>query len=252
VFAFTVAAVSILTAFGAMAVGCGDGGSQVVAQGPISSVSLVDTIVVSGTGETTTLPDKATIRVSVETDGTTSAEALDSNAVDMQRVLDRLDAEGIDDDKIETASVVVYPDRRYDSTTGRATTTGYRARNTVTVSFDDLSIIGDIFAAMTEAGADSVYGPSWELSDDNPAVATALSRALANARIKAEAIAAAQGVRLGDAIMISENSASQAYPMYDSVMESAVGSDDSVTAPSISPQNMEVTASVTVTYRMER
>lgn len=250
--ALTAVAVGILIVFGVLLVGCGDSGTQVVAQGSSASASLIDTIVVSGTGETTTLPDKATIRVSVETEGTTSAQALDKNATDMQKVLDRLKAEGIADDKIETASVVVYQDRYYDSTTGREKTTGYRARNTVTVTFDDLSVIGDIFAAVTEAGADSVYGPSWYLSDDNPAVTTALSRALANARMKAEAIAADQGVRLGDAIIISESSASQVYPLYDTRMEAAGVNDESVTSPSISPQNMEVTASVTVTYRMIR
>jgi uncharacterized protein YggE len=252
VFVIAAALVGALTVLGVLVTGCGDGGSQGVTQGPIASGSLVDTIVVSGTGETTTLPDKATIRVSVETDGTTSAQALDRNASEMQQVLDRLRAEGVADDKIETASVVVYPNRYYDPATGREKTTGYRAQNTVTVTFDDLNIIGDIFAAMTEAGADSVYGPNWQLSDDNPAVATALSRALTNARIKAEAIAADQGVRLGDAIIISESSASQVYPVYDTRMEFAAGDDGSVTAPPISPQNIEVKASVTVTYRMTR
>ena len=142
------------------------------------------------------------------------------------------------------------PIRSYDPNYRQAKTTGYRAQNTVTVTFDDLSVIGDILAAVTEAGADSVYGPTWTLSDDNPAVTTALSRALANARMKAEAIAADQGVGLGDAIIISESSASQVYPVYDTRAEAAAGIDGSVTPPSISPQNMEVTASVTVTYRM--
>jgi uncharacterized protein YggE len=250
-FAFAAALVGALTVFGVVLAACG-GGSQEVTQGSSALGSLIDTISVSGTGETTTLPDKATIQVSVETDGTTAAEALDANATDMQKVLDRLKSEGIADDKIETASVVVYPNRYYDPTTGQEKTTGYRAQNTVTVTFEDLSIIGDIFAAMTEAGADSVSGPNWQLSDDNPAVTTALSRALASARNKAEAIAADQGVQLGDAIIISESSASQVYPIYDTKAEATAGADSSVSPPPISPQNMEVTASVTVTYRMTR
>ncbi len=252
VFALTAVAVSILTLSVVMLVGCGDEDAQVAAQGSSASGSLINTIVVSGTGQTTTLPDKATIQVGVETEGTTSAEALDQNSQDMQKVLDRLKAEGIADDKIETAGVVVYPDSSYDASTGKEKTTGYRAQNTVTVTFDDLSIIGDTMAAVTEAGADSVNGPTWLLSDDNPAVTTALSKALANARTKAEAIAADQGVKLGDAIIISESSASQVYPLYDTRMEAAGITDGSVTPPPISPQNMEVTASVTVTYRMTR
>jgi len=251
VLVLSAALVAALTVFAAVLGGCGDGNVEAT-QGSTASGSLIDTITVSGTGQTTTLPDKATIQVSVETDGTTSAEALDANSKDMRKILDRLKAEGVADDKIETASVVVYPNRFYDPTTGQEKTTGYRASNTVTVNFDDLNKIGDVFAAMTEAGADTVSGPNWQLSDDNPAVATALSKALASARIKAQAIAADQGVQLGDAIIISESSASQVYPIYDARAEVAGGMDDSVTPPPISPQNMQVMASVTVTYRMSR
>jgi uncharacterized protein YggE len=238
-----------LIVLGVVLAGCGSS-SQETTQGSTEPNSLINTIVVSGTGKMTSLPDKATIQVSVETDGATSAEALNANATDMQKVLDRLKAEGIADDKIETSSVVVYPNRYYDQATGQEKTTGYRASNTVTVTFEQFDTIGDIFAAMTEAGADSVYGPNWELSEDNPAVTTALTRAIANARIKAEAIAADQGVQLGEALIISESSASQVYPLYESAM--AGKAEDSVASPTIIPANMEVYANVTVTYRMTR
>jgi uncharacterized protein YggE len=108
VLVLSAAVVAALTLFGAVLAGCGSGTVEVT-QGSTVSGSLIDTISVSGTGETTTLPDKATIQVSVETDGATSAEALDANSKDMRKVLDRLKAEGIADDKIETAGVVVVP-----------------------------------------------------------------------------------------------------------------------------------------------
>jgi len=195
--------------------------------------------------------DEASIQVSVENDAATAAEALDANSKDTQKVLDRLKAEGIADKAIETANVVVYPNRYYDQQSGQEKTTGYRAQNTVTVTFDDLSVIGDVFAAVIEAGADNVYGPSWQLSEDNAAVATALTLAIANARSKAEALAADQGVQLGEALIINESSVSQPYPMFDERAAKA-GADSSVTPPPINPQNMEVIASVTVTYRMNR
>ena len=105
---------------------------------------------------------------------------------------------------------------------------------------------------MTEAGADTVYGPNWQLSEDNPAVTTALTRAIANAQVKAEAIAADQGVQLGEALIISESSVSQPYLAYAEKAAGGAAMDSSVTPPPISPENMEVTASVTVTYRMNR
>lgn len=247
---FSVALVSAV-ALAAFAVGCGDSGDrQEVTQGPSESGSLVNTIVVSGTGKVTTAPDEATIQVSVQNEGATAAAALDANSKDTQVVLDRLKAEGIADKDIETAGVVVYPNTYYDPQSGKEQTTGYRAQNTVTITFRDLAIIGDIYAAVTEAGADSIYGPNWQLSQDNAAVTTALTKAIANARMKAEAIAADQGVQLGEALIISESTASQIYPLYEERAYAPM--DSSVTPPPITPQDIEVSASVTVTYRMSR
>ena len=120
------------------------------------------------------------------------------------------------------------------------------------MTFHDLSKIGTVYAAVVDAGADNVYGPNWMLSDDNPAVATALTRAIAHARFKAEAIAADQGVQLGDAIIISEASATTPYPIYEKATAGAGTADSTVTPPPISPQSMDVSDSVTVTYRMTR
>jgi uncharacterized protein YggE len=215
------------------------------------SGSLLNVIVVSGTGKVTTLPDEATIQVSVENDGATAAEALDSNSEDTQKVLDRLKAEGVANKAIETANVVVYPNRYYDPDTGQEKTVGYRAQNTVTVTFTDFALMANVFAAVTEAGADSVYGPSWQLSEDNPAILTALTKAVENARVKAEALATAQGVELGEAVVINESSAYAPSPMYYDRAAGA-GTDSLVAPPPINPENMEVTASVTVTYPMKR
>lgn len=238
-------------ALGALVAGCGGSGdTREAAQGSSEPSSLINTIVVSGTGKVTAAPDEATIQVSVQNEGATAAAALDANSKDTQVVLDRLKAEGIADADIETAGVVVYPNTYYDPQSGKEQTTGYRAQNTVTVTFHDLAIIGDIYAAVSEAGADSIYGPNWQLSKDNVAVTTALTKAIANARMKAEAIAADQGVQLGEALIISESSASQVYPLY--AEKAGAVTDTSVTPPPITPQDLEVWANVTVTYRMSR
>lgn len=241
-------------AFAVLIAGCSDGQGQTTVQATLDPVtasgSLINTIVVTGTGKITAAPDKATLQIAVENEGTTSAEALDTNSKDTQKILDRLKAEGISEDQIETTGVVVYPNRYYDQQSGQEKTSGYRAQNTLTVTFKDLDAIGDVFAAMTEAGADSIYGPTWELSENSTAISKALTKAIANARAKAEAIAADQGVQLGEALIISESSASNWGPIY---AEAAARTEDSsVTPPPIIPQNIEVAASVTVTYRIDR
>ncbi len=249
----TIALVGTVIIAGVLVVGCGTANSpQAGTEISGNPGSLVNVIVVSGRGLTTSLPDEATINVSVENDGATAAAALDANSKDTQKVLDRLKAEGVADSAIETANVVVYPNRYYDSDTGQEKTTGYRAQNSVTVTFTDFELMADVFAAVTEAGADSVHGPSWQLSEDNPAVLTALTKAVENARIKAEALAQAQGVNLGEAIVITEGSVSTPYPVYYDRQETSAGMDSSVTPPPLNPQNIEVSATVSVTYPMER
>jgi uncharacterized protein len=218
----------------------------------MNAADLFDTIIVSGTGKVTTLPDKATIQAGVEADAATAAEALDANSQRMRPLLDRLKAEAIADNAIETANVVVYPIRYYDPQSGQEKTTGYRAQNTVTVTLSDLSRVGAVYAAAMEAGADSVSGPTWQLVDDTPSVTAALTRAIATARAKAEAIASDQGVGLGEALIIREDSASQPFVAFAAKTAAALRDEASVVPPPISPENIEVTASVAVTYRMIR
>lgn len=237
-----------------LAAGCDDTQSKTTTPSPeVMYGSLVDTIVVTGMGQMTAAPDKATIQVAVENEGPTSAAALDANSKDTQKVLERLKAEGVTEDQIATTGVVVYPNRYYDQQSGQEKITGYHAQNTLTVTFkNNLDTIDQVFAAMTEAGADNVYGPTWQLSEDSAVIGQVLTKAIANARLKAEAIAADQGVRLGEAINISESSGYGGGPIYDYPLRASAEQAGSVTEPPIVPQNIDVTASVTVTYRMYR
>ncbi|MCX8032755.1 MAG: SIMPL domain-containing protein [Thermoleophilia bacterium] len=225
---------------------------QPAAQAESPEAQGANTIVVTGTGTVTTAPDEATIQIGVETDGKTAAAALDANSKETQKVLDRLKAEGISQDKIETAGVTVYPNRYYDSATGQEKTTGYRAQNTVSVRITDFAQIGQVFAAASDAGADNINGPAWQLREDSSAVAKALSKALANAQLKAEAIAQDQGLRLGEVVSISENQSYNWFPGMDARAYAGAQETGSVTPPPIIPQNIQVTASVTVVYRIVR
>lgn len=252
---FSLSMVVALLAAGALAVGCAE--DSEAKQGEEEQVSatpgsLVDTIIVSGRGKVTTLPDEAILWVAVENDAATAAEALDANSKDTQSLLERLKAEGVAAEAIETANVVVYPNYYYDEKTGEQKITGYRAQNMITVTFTDLTRIAEVYAAAVEAGADNVSGPAWQLSEDNAATTTALTKAIANARLKAEAIAADQGVGLGEALIINETSASTPYPLTYAGAAAETARDSAVTPPPLSPESIEVSASVTVTFRMNR
>ncbi len=139
---------------------------------------------------------------------------MNANSGAVTKVLDRIKSEGVDDSAIRTAYVTVFPVRQYNQQTGEEKLTGYRAQNSVTVTLKDAATIGKVLSAAVEAGANNLSGPVWRLRDDTTTVAEALKQATANARAKADALAAAQGVKVGDVLMMNENTVDVPSPLY--------------------------------------
>lgn len=245
-----VAALTVTTAV--VLTGCqSDDVSTAPAQGESSSAQrLVDTISVNGTATVTAVPDEAVITVSVETDGATPAAALDANSKQAQAVVDRLKAEGVPEEAIDTQNVTVYPLRTYNPETGEESLSGYRAQNTVTVTLTDIAQVGTILAAATEAGGTNVMGPEWRLADDSATVQQALQEAVADARQKAEVLAAAANVSVGDVLVINESGVTTPPVVYEEALRAADATAAGV--PPISPKELEVVGSVNVTYRIQR
>ena len=244
-----LAAVAAALAGGLVLSGCQAGGTAETGRGE-PDAQILDTITVNGLGRLLAAPDEAVITVTIENDAADTARALDENSKRTKAAIEGLKTAGVTEDVIETANVTVFPNRVYDPATGKETLTGYRARNSVRVTLTDMALVGVVFAAAAESGASSVDGPEWKLAEDSEAVKRALARAVQNARTKAETLAGAAGVRVGELLVLSEAAASAPPIMYDR----SVGADKAgaVTPPPISPQDLEVTATVTATYRLER
>jgi uncharacterized protein YggE len=249
----SIAVVAVLTLATFMA-GCGDGRETVApaAQTP-AGLGAPNTITVSGKATVTSAPDEAVLTLTVETDAPEPGASLDANSLAAQKVMDRLKAEGVVDAAIETANVSVYPIRTYDPKTGQETLTGYRAQNTVTVTLKDARTVGKVLAASVETGATNISGPVWRLAEDSAAVIEALKKAAANARAKAEALASAQGVKVGEVSIINESGIEQPFtPIYTPMYADKAASGSSVAAPPVNPGSLDVTATVTITYILTR
>ena len=250
--------VTALTVLGAVVVlvvfvlaGCGNGtatGSGVGMQEG-QSVQVTDTVTVSGWAEVAAAPDEAVISMGVQNDAADAAQALDENSKSMAAVLARLKAEGIQDSMIETANVSVMPNTSYNPQTGEQKVEGYRAQNTVTVTLKDLSMVGKVFSAATEAGANKVTGPQWRLSESNEATKESLVQAVAAAHSKAETLAAAVGLKLGDVVVITEAGTVTPQVMYESTK---VAGDLAVAQPPVNPANIQVSSNVTIAYRLTK
>lgn len=192
------------------------------------------TITVTGNGSVTTVPDRATFGFTIETRAKTATAALAQNSGDATAVIAALKAAGVTSANLQTSQVSLMPQTSQDGTT----IVGYVASNSVTVR-TGLDRAGKIVDAAVGAGANGVSGPSLDVSDQSTLYRDALHKAVDDAKLKAQSIADAAGLSLGDAQSIAEGGSATPLPIADKM--SAAGTP-------IEAGTQEIQASVTVTY----
>jgi len=195
------------------------------------------TVSTLGQGKVTTVPDVATISAGVQNEATTAAAALADNARRMERVIAALKRAG--GEKVQTQQVSVYP-----RTDNRQHVTGYVAANSVSAR-TSIAKVGALVDAAVKAGANAVQGPVLERSDREALYRDALQKALADARLKAEALAKGGGFGVGQIVTVVEQGASQPEIAFASAPAGA--GKDSVPTP-IEPGTQDIDASVSVSF----
>lgn len=149
-------------------------------------------ISVSGQGRADVAPDMAVVNIGIVTTGKTAQLAQAENAKIASDVTAALGQLGIFSKDIQTHYTMspVYEKGDYRKAVG------YRANNTVTVTVNDVAKAGQVIDAALSSGATDVNGLSFGLKDAKYVRNTALQMAVQDARSKADAIAAALGVKI--------------------------------------------------------
>jgi uncharacterized protein YggE len=196
-------------------------------------------ITVTGSGDVNATPDRADLSFSVQSEGSTAAQALAVNSADSQRLIDALKEAGVQAKDLKTEHLDVSP--RYD-VEKVSESRGYSASSSVSVRSQPLDRAARLSDVAVRAGADSVSGPSLSVGDRDAQYRRALERAFDDARAKGEALAAAAGVSLGKVTAIVEGGQPREFPVY-AAAERAL---DAKTP--IEPGSEAITASVTVTF----
>ncbi|GAB4580506.1 MAG: SIMPL domain-containing protein [Anaerolineales bacterium] len=160
------------------------------------------TLSINGHGEVTLTPDIAYIYVGVHTENEVAGEAVAENNEQAQTVIDALRVAGIAAEDISTTNFSLWYSQNYDMN-GQPTDGKYVVDNTVFITVRDLEKLGEVLDTAIEAGANSVNGLSFDVSDKTAALAEAREKAVANARAQAEELAALAEVELGDIQSIS-------------------------------------------------
>jgi hypothetical protein len=182
--------------------------------GPAMAEPPVPQISVTGEGRVEAAPDMATVSLGVTTQGDTAAAAMAANAAAVQAVLDRLTAAGIAARDMQTSGLSLNPQfSNYDSSR-QPEIQGYVAVNMVTVRVRALETLGPVLDAAVADGANTLNGLAFGLADPDPALREARTRAVQDARARAEVLAAAAGVTLGRVLSITEGGYASPAPMY--------------------------------------
>ncbi len=189
-------------------------------------------------------PDIATVQLGVTSEGESSEVVVAENTQKMNAVMAEIKARGIEAKDIQTTSYSLYP--KYDwSEEGGSEQDGYTLSQTVVVKIRDFTKIGDLLAATTKAGANTISGVTFEVDDPETAKAAAREEAVAKAKAKAESVAAATGLNLGRMVNYYEYSDYYAKGIYGEGMSADLGG-----APTIEPGEEEVTLNVSLTFRV--
>ena len=202
-------------------------------------------ITVVGQGTAYGQPDEATVIVGVDTFAPTVAEATAQNQASLDGVMAALEAAGIAPEDIQTTNYSLFAEQIYGDR-GPEGIAGYRVSNQVNVKMRDISKVGDVLAAVTEAGANAIYGINFSVADPAALEAEARASAVEDARKRAESLAELSEVTLGDVIIVSEVVGQPGFPM--PLGGGGFAMEQAAAAPGISPGQLSYQVQVQVTY----
>lgn len=206
------------------------------------SAAPVNTVTSSGAGQVSATPDQAEMSFGVTRQDANAKAALAEVSTVAKQITAALKKAGVAGKDIQTANVSVYPTYGPGQ---KPTITGYQASISVNATVRDITTLGDVISAAVDAGADTIGGPTFTISEDSKYRAMAIDKAVADAGATAQTLARSAGRSLGKVVSISEaNVTVPPSPMLDT----AARAEASVP---ISAGELDVSSSVTVVFELK-
>lgn len=168
------------------------------------------TVSTTGVATVRSAPDEALVTLGVHTDAPSAEEAMQSNADRMDDVIRALIDAGLSRDDLATSTISLYP--RWNDTGSEVV--GFTAENQITATVTNLDRVGPIIDGGVSAGANLAGGITFRVSNGNEAADRALTEAVADAKRKAELLAATGEDELGVVLSISESGSSVPPPVF--------------------------------------
>lgn len=227
--------------------GCGGSAGNAAGAAPAASVSADNgrpSIAARGVGLVKGTPDTLSVVLGVETRAASAKDALAANNDKANALIKTLKDKGVEAKDIQTSHLSIHP--TYDDERHRIT--GYEVNNTVTATLHDIAGAGALIDAAASAVGDAVRVRSigFSIDDDSALKAEARTQAVHLARLQAEQMAQAAGVKLGAIRLISEVPADSPMPYHHRFAKDGAAAPGQ--AAPILPGQQELTLTVDVVW----
>lgn len=205
-------------------------------------------IAVTGTGSVPVKPDIARLNLGVEVSDPSLATARTRAAEAMTRVQEAVKQKGVQDRDIRTQQLNIAP--QYTTTPDRAIR-GYTITNQMQLTIRNVDGVAEVLDAAVTAGGNAVRANGISFAVDQPEqhLAQARADAVKNARTRAEALAKAAGVTLGNARSITESTGGS--PIVPERLGLPAGVASAPATP-VSPGEQTLQVTVSVVYDISR
>ena len=170
-----------------------------------SAAALADTeITVSGEGNILVSADTAVVNIGVNIRDKNALKAQQRANEVIAAVRKTLTENGIAAEDINTGYVELFTIYDYDYSSGSDAVSMYTANSMLAIQLKDMTQVGKVIDLAFGAGANSLNGVSFSASDTDAARKEALKAAVEQARVKAEVLAEAAGLKITGIEAINE------------------------------------------------
>ena len=219
-------------------------GMATAAEAPLRLVS------VTGSGEVKAQPDMAYVTLGVEARRPTLAEARTEVNATVERLLALTRELKIEPKFVDSTRLQVQPDYRWDEKSSSQVLLGYVVSRQVDVELHDLDRLGTLLERSVSAGVNQVGGARLDSSRRKELERAALTQAVDDARLNADALARAAGAKLGPVQSLS-TTGTMPVPMYaERAMSVAAAPMADAAEKSYQSSEMKFTASVSAQFEL--
>lgn len=208
-----------------------------------ASENQVHTISIDASSTSTTAPDQATLVIGITNHADTAQEAQQANAEIASTITTNLHNLGLSSEQIKTRNYNFHP--TYNNQQNHENElTGYTVDNTVYVTLNDVTAVGNVIDTALSSGANKINSISFSIRNPNKLKEQALRQAIKDARTKADIIADALGKQIIGIQSVSESGGSY-QPRFNELM--LAKANISASTP-IEPGTIDVEASVHIDF----